>query len=304
MGEYDNQIIWNNKHILVNNSSIFYRDWFEKGIIHVGDLYENGNFITLNSLKNRFNLNTNFVQYYGVCKAIPRTWKTVINNTAPNRPYNLASNKYFILNASHKPSKIFYWQYVKTRCKQPEKVKQKWKDVFQDLEEQHFKKIFIMPYTCTIETKLRNFQLKFIHRILPNRNLLFKMKKVNSRNCTFCKNVEDNLEHMFWDCRVVSQFYNTVEEYLKSKFGHSFNINKKTIFFGNFDLNKNILCNHIYILLKFYIYYYCFALSQKKNPSFRAFQNKVNLTEETERYIANKNNTLENHIRKWEIFFQ
>ena len=228
----DNQIIWNNKHILINNSTIFYREWFEKGIIHVGDLYENRHFITLNSIRNRFNVNTNFVQYFGLCRAIPRTWKTEINNIAPNRPYNLASNKYFILNTSPKPSKIFYWLYVKTHCKPPEKVKQKWKDIFQDLKEQHFRKIFIMPYTCTIETKLRNFQLKFIHRILPNRNLLFKMKKINNKNCTFCKNVEDSLEHMFWDCRIVSQFYTAVEEYLKSNFGQSFKIDKRTLFFS------------------------------------------------------------------------
>ena len=38
--DISSQIIWNNKHILINKRTIFRKLWFEKGIKHISDIYD------------------------------------------------------------------------------------------------------------------------------------------------------------------------------------------------------------------------------------------------------------------------
>ena len=33
-----NQIVWHNKHILFNKHSLFYKEWYDSGIVYLGDL--------------------------------------------------------------------------------------------------------------------------------------------------------------------------------------------------------------------------------------------------------------------------
>jgi hypothetical protein len=46
-------------------------------------------------------------------------------------------------------------------------------------------------YRITNDTKLRNFQFKFLYHILPNNKLLHKMGIKNSALCNFCNQEED-----------------------------------------------------------------------------------------------------------------
>jgi hypothetical protein len=62
-------------------------------------------------------------------------------------------------------------------------------------------------YRITNDTKLRNFQFKLLHHILPNNKLLHKMGIKNSVLCNFCNQEEDFILHYLWGCPVAKRFW-------------------------------------------------------------------------------------------------
>ena len=60
-------VIWNNRNILLDGTSIFYRDWFERGIIYIHHLRKGqGAWLSFDMFKNKYDIQTNFLKYMGV----------------------------------------------------------------------------------------------------------------------------------------------------------------------------------------------------------------------------------------------
>ena len=71
-----NQVIWNNTHIRVNNKSVFYKSFFDAGIITIGDLYDiEGKVRTFDTLGIGQGGNIDFLKWCGIIHAIPNTWR-------------------------------------------------------------------------------------------------------------------------------------------------------------------------------------------------------------------------------------
>ena len=59
-------ILWNNKQILINNKIVYYKSYFEAGVVHIGDLsFHLNNKDSLSLVSNR-NLKTNFLVWVGL----------------------------------------------------------------------------------------------------------------------------------------------------------------------------------------------------------------------------------------------
>ena len=69
-------------------------------------------------------------------------------------------------------------------------------------------------YRITNDTKLRNFQFKLLHHILPNNKLLHKMGIKNSALCNFCNQEEDSILHYLWGCPVAKRFWTSFNNWL------------------------------------------------------------------------------------------
>ena len=69
--------IWNNQDIKIDNKTIFFRTWFDKGVHTVKDLVDqNLDFLTYEEFQLRYQLQTKFLTYYGLINAIPQEYKT------------------------------------------------------------------------------------------------------------------------------------------------------------------------------------------------------------------------------------
>ena len=264
----NSKIIWNNKNIKVYGKTVCYKDWLEKGICMVGDLFKDGNLMDVEEFKIKYGLQTNCLTYFGLCTAIPREWKNRIVNERQNRPLNIYSNDFFYLINTEKPNRYFYWKLVNNNGKFPFKIFNKWKSVFPNLLCNDLNAAFVLIPKTTIEIKIRNFQYKFLHRILPNNKLLYYMQKVDSSTCAFCKQEEDSLEHMFWNCSITQKFLHEIKLYLGNTFGEDFNLRKQEFFLGILGTEDYKLINHIYFLIKFYVFR-CFI--SKSIPGREAF---------------------------------
>ena len=296
--DIENQIIWNNKYIRIQNDTIYLAEWANKGIIHIGDLFNNGKSFSLNEFLHKFQLHINFLMLCGLYSAIPNSWKHILKNSNVQtiRPFNITTKKYIDLMQKQNICKLFYWKYINSKCMTPERIIRKWQSMLDNVTDSEINNIFTISRSCTTEIKLQNFQFKFLHQILPNNMILFKMGKRETNTCIFCNTAVDNLEHMFWSCNKIQIFLKRTEFYLQKKLGEHFTINKKQLFLGYLGKDNFELINHLYLLLKFYIFT-CFVTERR--VSVNAFLNKIIYTEETERYIAKKNETMKNHFDKW-----
>ena len=61
-----------------------------------------------------------------------------------------------------------------------------------------WEKIYLLPFKTTLHTKLREFQYKFLNRILYTNDMLFKFKKVAFPLCYFCGKEPETLGHLFF----------------------------------------------------------------------------------------------------------
>ena len=65
-------IIWNNKHIKINNTPVFFPTWFRKGVYKIKDLMsDNSKFLPFEVFsRSWFHVKACFTTYYSLCNSI------------------------------------------------------------------------------------------------------------------------------------------------------------------------------------------------------------------------------------------
>ena len=108
-------IIWNNKDIRINNKYVFYKIFFESGIIYVNDLlFELNNIDSYNVISNIIN-KTNFLVWAGLRHAIPSHLKTNTNPVLEISHSLMINNEVF--DVLEKTSKHYYTLLLSTKAK-------------------------------------------------------------------------------------------------------------------------------------------------------------------------------------------
>ena len=70
----------------------------------------------------------------------------------------------------------------------------------------------------TNDFKLRNFQYKILHRILPTNKFLVKIGIKESDQCNLCMNATDSILHYIWLCPIIKVFWQQVIILLEETF--------------------------------------------------------------------------------------
>ena len=73
--QMQNQIIWYNSFIRIKNKVVCKKEWFNKGIIYVKDLYFQNQLLTVEQFNQLYNTNVKFLEYYAIVSTIPREWR-------------------------------------------------------------------------------------------------------------------------------------------------------------------------------------------------------------------------------------
>ena len=92
------------------------------------------------------------------------------------------------------------------------------------------------------------------HEIYPTSALLYKMKIKQSDLCLTCHEV-DTLDHFFFSCSRLNNFWLKVSDTINSHIGKRVNIDADTVIFGLLDIEqiskaKVLLVNHILLIAK------------------------------------------------------
>ena len=95
-------VLFNDKEILIGNQTIFYKEWFQKGIFLIQDLLqENGQFLTLPEFIKKYEVECNFLNYMQIVSQFLSTFlikqKKYKLMKAPSLP-KMHSNSLWILS--------------------------------------------------------------------------------------------------------------------------------------------------------------------------------------------------------------
>ena len=289
------QILWNNSNIKNNRNLLFFKDWYEKGIVfleHVYD-YRSKTFLTFENLKFIFDVKTSdYLKYFTLIKSIPKLWKDKLKEENINLNYNAKYLLDSVTKNKNKNNILYITQIEKLTHNLVINSQRKWEIEFQNI---NWKLAYTSPIKCTIDTKLRYFQYKYLMKILPCNKFLLKCKIVNSSLCVFCNMNEETVKHLFWECPVSRNFWNRLELFLHNK-GFSIDLNFDIITFCS---TKYQIFNFIILLAKYFI----FSNKYKKNiPDLGRFIQYIYKRKEVEKLIALKKDKIEFHNRKWAKF--
>ena len=89
-----------------------------------------------------------------------------------------------------------------------------------------------MSFNTTSESRLRVLQWKILHNIYPTNILLCKMKVTETNFCCFCPDTIDFIEHFFFSCPIIRNFWKHMELFILAKIGMHIHLSMINVLFG------------------------------------------------------------------------
>ena len=208
--------LFHNQNIQINNKSIFYKEWFLKGVTCINDVIdETGNFYSWEQFSLKYDIKNQAFKYIALIHAVPPNWKQRIKDDIQRKLILVSYPIIQKLKGLRKPAKFFYNYMIEKTATTPIKSEHKWCKILNN-EIEKWNDIYILPYKVTCETKLRYFQLKILHRTTVTNKWLYKCKISDSPYCTFCKIYEESIQHVFYECLITKNMWFKVADWLSS----------------------------------------------------------------------------------------
>ena len=252
---FQKECIFYNKDIKINNKTIFFQEWYIKGITHINDLIdEQGNLYSWELFSEKFNIQNQSFRYLSLLHSIPRNWKKRIKESS-QKLKNVDSEKIKVVKQVKKPSKLFYQEMLKKIATTPVKAQAKWNAYFEEDIGQEWKNYYTLPSKITTDTRLRAFQMKILHRTLPLNKWLFKCKIKETPTCTFCNIYNETIEHLLWECNLSKNLWIKITKWINSLLPQQQQMeifNQKKILLGTTSADLSI--EYIKLITKRYLY--------------------------------------------------
>ena len=288
--------LWNNKELKINNKAIFYRHWYDKHIHYIKDLFnDDGRLMNYNQFIQKFEVQTNFIQFYGVRAAV----ELYIRNKGIAINTNILTNNYLpfkikVLLKNERGSRDMYELINKKNIIPSSQVK--WNTIFEPIH-LNWSQLYNIPAKSCNNTKLHWFQYRLLHRILATNDFLFKCNIKQDNLCNFCKRFPEKLEHIFWYCTLIMEFWEDIEMWIYEKSNYLLNIDMQRAILGITNVtenNKSI--NYILILTRYYIYK---CRINGNRPSIAEWIKEVTFFIHIEKMIAIKTDRYPIFIKHW-----
>ncbi len=82
------------------------------------------------------------------------------------------------------------------------------------MDDNLWERVYTIYRECTLQSKLRSFQYKLLHRALPTRVELYRYGIIDNELCVFCHLDRETLEHLFGDCPYVQDLWQALAHIL------------------------------------------------------------------------------------------
>ena len=288
--------IWYNHLLLKDN--IFIKNWYQGGIIQIGDILDKSNkVLSVQEIVRKYNVQQiDFLTYHRLKLAITGYLYTNDPQSTyikPNIPYTLIP-----LMKGRKGTRPIY------RVLLPDKQffsSPKWDiDLGLVIDKNTWTDIF---NTCLFTLKdnyLSWFQMKIIYRILGTKQYLHKIKFIASPTCNLCHKNPQTLIHLFYECPTTSILLNDLQNWISNKIGINIQLTKCDIILG-YLINNNFkhALNTILLVTKSYIFW---SSRHDKSPNINQLQSWIKSTYSQQEIISKINQKHEQFEKSWRIW--
>ena len=199
-------------------------------------------------------------------------------------------------NVADIKSKDVYWALIQPVIVPPTAIS-KWEEIYNNTDF-NWEYIFCIPYIVTRETSLRSLQYMILNRYFPCNYTLSKWYPNHTYVCNFC-NCTDDLEHYFFNCKVVSLFWKMFFNWWSSTTHTAIHLTCMDIIFGIHNPNNDIVIdayNYCILLAKQFIYSMKIDM---KECDFYLYQIMLKNRLEIENVICMQNQVCQSFQEKW-----
>ena len=196
-----------------------------------------------------------------IIDAIPCKWKKLLKSqTLPVDLCNINENPTLCLKNFEKDlslinSSDIYWKIIST-FKDVATCISSWSSQLSlEIDVNEWKQIFTLYNKCTKDIKVRELQLKIIHRFYPCQSLISKWDKTQSEECRYCTNMKADIIHTFYECEICLAFWESLNNWLKNNGLLQLPLKKYEIILGFIPYRITThAVNHIALYAKYYIH--------------------------------------------------
>ena len=269
---------------------MYNKAWVNKGVLKISDLLDNHDqFLSFENFKRKFNVRCTFLDYGGVIAAIPKAWKNEITSNIArdvSEPSNADTNNHDTVTA--KQARLM----LAEKSFSPPTVEITLSNLVTNVKD-----VYELPFRVTIESKMRSFQYKLIHNIIPTNLSLHRMKIKESPFCDHCNGQNETLLHRFCECPKVKSFWEDVIKWWNIRRSDNLKPNSCEILYGYKPENTKFHAfNHYLLIAKYHLY---LARNQSETPSMKVFLALLESKIKCERQIAVKNSNNKKYEAKW-----
>ena len=157
------------------------------------------------------------------------------------------------LNRISHPSVLFYWQ-----------------EALNLSPEYDWSILFKFKFGNLLNNKVKQFNLKLLHRILPFKENLVRWKITSDLSCSHCKGFETSL-HALLQCPEVNLFWKKVTHVISLLFDVNIIVDEQILLIGYDIQNKEMIIPNIILAFAQYTIYRVNLLCKFKLKQFNSF---------------------------------
>ena len=256
VNDIENEIIWYNSNIKYGNEVLNFPSWIKSGIIKVGQVINNGVWKETESICSDFK-RTKFLFSFKLAKlkkAFPNFWLQKLRNNAQcghvSRSVEFNTVELVtgdVINAECTKARHYYKLFLSKNKQEPSFV-YVWQAYFELPFDFDWKSVLKFKFCHVQDNRIKQFNFKFLHGILPSKDNLCKWRITNDNLCDICKTPE-TAGHFLVTCKKVSIFWKIISNIITHLFDVVFNIDERVLLLG-YEI-ENRKRNHINLLLNF-----------------------------------------------------
>ena len=111
-----------------------------------------------------------------------------------------------------------------------------------------WKRVYLLSFRTTLETKLRGLQFKILNRIVFTNEKLFRFDMAESDKCAFCQTEVESIEHLHFSCKYPLFFGNIIVlSWLRDNNITVESLKIEDMIFGKFDVGDYFLLESYFI---------------------------------------------------------
>ena len=286
------ECIHRNSNILRDGKSIYAQELYEHNIYFVKQLINKaGEYMSFTEICQEYpNLRINFLLYRGIINAIKQYQKKL--NITLTKQYKLLEPKaLFVIKKGNKfvQSTLMGYDVIPAGII-------KWNRTFLH---QDWKKTFRHCFRTTVDTQLRWFQSRILHRLLPTEKYLFLCGITDEPVCNFCHVEEQTIVHLMMECTFVQQFWKEFQEDIVNRniFNVNLTVDTRIVLFGvKENVQTDPVLDFLILYAKFFIYK---CKLDNKLPTLQAFRPIIKHRYILEKYKAVVNCRLAEFYQAW-----